>query len=82
MATKIAQTATEAYRDRMTDIHILMDLLKTELRLHERKAKADFRNWGFAGDAGHIKELLTDAVAFIGNKDAEDVNRLVDERRG
>ena len=81
MATKTTQTATEAYRDRMTDVRSLMDLLKTELRLHERKAKADLRNWGYAGDLGYIKDRLTDAIAFIGNKDAEDVNRLVDERR-
>lgn len=63
-------TAAETYNARRGDIARLLDVLGMELEKH---AKADPRNWGHAGDLGHVRGDLINLVAFVSGMDAEEV---------
>ncbi|MBL8964589.1 MAG: hypothetical protein KF787_03175 [Phycisphaeraceae bacterium] len=71
--TKPEPTAAETYAARRNDIARLMDVLQMELDRHAEGAKADPRNWGFAGSLGKVRSDLIDLVGFMSNMDPEHV---------
>jgi len=63
MATTNATDAYRAARERLDrQIKQIQDLLHA----HANKQQADSRNWGFAGDLGHVVDVLNDAIEFLG----------------
>ncbi len=62
---QLKQSASQRYADQQSDIGALLDLIGQEARVHaERAAKAP-GNWGFVGDAGHIRESLKSVLASL-----------------
>jgi hypothetical protein len=72
-------TAAETYAARRNDIARLMDVLQLELDKHADGAKADPRNWGFAGSLGKVRSDLIDLVGFLSNMDREHVEAFLDD---
>lgn len=72
-------TAAETYAARQNDIARLMDVLQMELDKHAEGAKADPRNWGFAGSLGKVRSDLIDLVGFLSNMDREHVEAFLDD---
>jgi hypothetical protein len=70
-------TAAETYAARRNDIARLMDVLQMELDKHAEGAKADPRNWGFAGSLGKVRSDLIDLVGFLSNMDPEHVEEFL-----
>jgi hypothetical protein len=77
--TKPEPTAAEAYAARRNDIARLMDVLQMELDKHAEGAKADPRNWGFAGSLGKVRSDLIDLVGFLSNMDPENVEAFLND---
>jgi hypothetical protein len=75
--TKPEPTAAETYAARRNDIARLMDVLQMELDKHAEGAKADPRNWGFAGSLGKVRSDLIDLVGFLSNMDREHVEAFL-----
>ncbi len=56
----------EAYMDNYDSIMRLLSEIEIKVKKHKRKFdKTDQRNFGFAGDLGHVKEELEDVYNFI-----------------
>ena len=72
-------TAAETYAARRNDIARLMDVLQMELDKHAEGAKADPRNWGFAGSLGKVRRDLIDLVGFLSNMDPEHVEAFLND---
>ena len=77
--TKTEPTAAQTYAARQNDIARLMDVLQMELDKHAEGAKADPRNWGFAGSLGKVRRDLIDLVGFLSNMDPEHVEAFLDD---
>ena len=77
--TKPEPTAAEAYAARRNDIARLMDVLQMELDKHAEGAKADPRNWGFAGSLGKVRSDLIDLVGFMSGMDREHVEAFLND---
>lgn len=77
--TKPEPTAAETYAGRRNDIARLMDVLQMELDKHAEGAKADPRNWGFAGSLGKVRSDLIDLVGFLSNMDPEHVEAFLND---
>ena len=77
--TKPELTAAETYAARQNDIARLMDVLQMELDKHAEGAKADPRNWGFAGSLGKVRSDLIDLVGFLSNMDPEHVEAFLND---
>lgn len=77
--TKPEPTAAETYAARRNDIARLMDVLQMELEKHADAAKADPRNWGFAGSLGKVRSDLIDLVGFLSNMDREHVEAFLND---
>ena len=75
--TKSEPTAAETYAARQNDIARLIDVLQMELDKHAEQAKADPRNWGFAGSLGKVRSDLIDLVGFLSNMDREHVEAFL-----
>jgi hypothetical protein len=75
---KDGQTAAEMYAERRRDIDRLLGFLGQELRKHETQAKADARNFGYAGDLYRLRSCLVEAVAGFRGVDIEDVELHLD----
>ena len=78
-STKPEPTAAEAYAARRNDIARLMDVMQMELDKHAEGAKADPRNWGFAGSLGKVRSDLIDLVGFLSNMDPENVEAFLND---
>ena len=78
-STKPEPTAAEVYAARRNDIARLMDVLQMELDKHAVAAKADPRNWGFAGSLGKVRSDLIDLVGFLSNMDPEHVEAFLND---
>jgi predicted Ser/Thr protein kinase len=79
MATK--QTSSELYDERRQDITRVMDWIELELDKHKTNAKADPKDWSYAGDLGHVREKLIATLAFLSNSEPEDIENLLGECR-
>ena len=77
--TKPEPTAAETYTARRNDIARLMDVLQMELEKHADAAKADPRNWGFAGSLGKVRSDLIDLVGFMSGMDREHVEAFLND---
>jgi len=75
--TKPEPTAAQTYAARRNDIARLLDVLQMELDKHEEAAKADPRNWGFAGSLGKVRSDLIDLVGFMSGMDREHVETFL-----
>ena len=71
--------AAETYASRRNDIARLMDVLQMELDKHAEGAKADPRNWGFAGSLGKVRSDLIDLVGFMSGMDREHVEAFLND---
>ena len=78
-AKKPEPTAAQTYAARQNDIARLMDVLQMELDKHAEGAKADPRNWGFAGSLGKVRCDLIDLVGFLSNMDPEHVEAFLND---
>ena len=79
MATK--QTASELYDERRQDIARVMDWIEIELDKHKTNAKANPKDWGYAGDLGHVREKLIETLAFLSNNEPQEIEDLLSECR-
>lgn len=59
------RTAQETYRQHQQDISALTDLIEQELKRHAERAKADSKNWGFAGDLHEVKHRMIQALSML-----------------
>jgi len=57
-------TAANTYRQRRQTVDALLEELRGKLDAHAKRAEADPKNWGYAGDLGHVEEVLRDLAAF------------------
>lgn len=71
--------ASATYARRSNDIARLIDVLQMELAKHDAGAKADPKNWGFAGDLGKVRSDLIDTVAFLSAMEPSDVEAFLNE---
>jgi hypothetical protein len=71
-------TAAEAYKARRSDVERLLDMLREEVAHHAEYAATEPRDWGFAGDLGHVRDLLVEALAFLAQQDRDDVERRLE----
>jgi hypothetical protein len=79
MSTK--QTTRELYDERSADIARVMDWIELELDKHKANAKANPADWGYPGDLGHVLEKLIQTLAFLSNRETEDIDNLLGECR-
>ncbi len=63
--TKRPATAADAYRQRRQAVEAMLNELRGKLDAHAQRAAADPQNWGYAGDLGHVEEVLRDLAAFM-----------------
>ncbi len=63
--TKRPTTTADAYRQRRRSVNALLDELRKKIDAHAQRAAADPANWGYAGDLGHVEEVLRDLAAFM-----------------
>ena len=75
------QTAIELYNERIENIARVMDWINIELDNHKTDAKANPGDRGYAGDLGLVLERLVQALAFISNRESEDIEKLISECR-
>lgn len=73
------ETATSAYAAARHDIARLLDVLDMELDKHAERAKADEKNWGFAGSLQKVRSDLIGTVAFIAGMDHSEVERFLND---
>jgi len=71
--------AAQAYQARRRDVEKLLDMLKEEVAHHAEAAAREPGNWGFAGDLGHVRELLVEVLSFLTEQDAADIERRLAE---
>lgn len=71
-------TATSAYAAARKDIARLLDVLDMELAEHDAKAKADEKNWGFAGSLQKVRSDLIDIAAFLSGADRKEIEDFLD----
>ena len=57
--------ASDTYLKRYSEIGVLLENLQRNLKKHAVDFKSDPGNWGFIGDLGHIKEVLTSLGDFV-----------------
>jgi len=70
-----AQRAADAYAARRRQIETLLARLKEEIGQHARYARKESMAWDQVGDLGHLKELLVEALAFLAQREPEDIMR-------
>ena len=74
------QTNEELYNERREDIARVMDWIELEMDAYPGRADADSDDWSSAGDLGHVLEKLTQTLAFLSNRDPEDIEALLSDR--
>ena len=80
MATTAKPTAAETYRAHQADIATLLDCLRQELERHAARQTQEPRNWGLAGDLGHVRHELKELLVFaMGRRDPAAAERQVEE---
>ena len=77
MKNQTTNNAHDAYKARTHDIARLLGVLRMELNQHAKGAKRDPRCWGKVGDLGKVRNDLIDLVAFISNKQRDEVENFL-----
>lgn len=75
------QTAEQLYNERREEIARVMDWIECELDAHRSAAEKTPNDWSNAGDLGHVLEKLTQTLAFLSNREPEDIENLLSESR-
>lgn len=65
MTPTTTRTAHEAYLENLVACKRKLDELHRALAAHKREEAADPRNWGYAGDLGHVNEKLGEVLDFL-----------------
>ena len=76
MRSKQKETAAEAYAERFTECKDLLGRINKQLDVHQARQQASPKNWGFAGDLGHVIEQLAYVLASLGDRSAVDEHGL------
>jgi hypothetical protein len=63
--------AAETYKARLAEVRDLIRRLGGQLAIHERRAKANPGNWGFAGDLASIAERLCEIMPVLTDRRCE-----------
>ena len=71
-------TAAEAYLTRRSDVERLLDMLREEVAHHAEYAATEPGDWGFAGDLGHVRDLLVETLAFLAQQERDDIQRRLE----
>jgi len=71
------QNAAEAYTAARNDIARLLDVMQMELEAHDKRAQADEKNWGFAGNLQKTRSDLINAVAFIAGMERDEIETFL-----
>ena len=71
-------SAATVYRSRRIDVEKLLGMLDEEVAHHAEYAAKEPRDWGFAGDLGHVRDLLVEALAFLSQQDRDDIERRLE----
>jgi hypothetical protein len=74
-------TASDQYDQHCQDIARVMDWIELELDKHKANAKANPKDWGYPGDLGHVREKLIETLAFLSNREPQDIENLLSECR-
>ena len=61
------ETAAEAYTRLAVEVNGQLKTLTDALEAHRARHNANPQDWGFAGDLGHVKELIGEVLAFLGS---------------
>lgn len=79
MATTL--TAKQQYDEYRDDIARLMKLIQATLKTHAAEAKRDPKNWGYAGDLGHTRSQLIEALAFLRSEEPDEIEQTLEQNR-
>ena len=63
------QTATQAYKKNTATIQATIRKLQAGLKRHAEEQAKDPKNWGYAGDASYVVDLLMQAAEFINDEE-------------
>ena len=75
--------AKTLYTDRKTDIAALLDWLELEVGKHADYAEQEGLTYAHAGDLGHVRERLIEVLAFLAQRDEQDIeDALADAAAG
>ncbi len=58
-------TVKETYKNRQTEIKYQIKNIQAALTKHAEQFKKNDTNWGFVGDLGHVKEVLSELDGFL-----------------
>lgn len=58
-------TVKENYRERQSEIKLQIKRIQGALKKHTEKFKKNETNWGFVGDLGHVKTVLSELEDFL-----------------
>ena len=59
-------SAADAYEFRAGLVRMMLAAIEKGLEAHAGREAADSRNWGFAGDLGHVSGLLGQVMGALG----------------
>ena len=75
--------AKTLYTGRKADIAALLDWLSLETDRHAAYAETEGVDFGHCGDLGHVRDRLTEALAFLAQRDEKDIeDALADAAAG
>jgi hypothetical protein len=59
--------AADRYKANVKDVRAILKKIDGHVSKHEREAKSNPQDWGYAGDMDHVKTLLTEVDRFLSN---------------
>ena len=75
--------AKTLYAGRKADIAALLDWISLEVDKHAEYAQLEGLHYGHAGDLGHVREQLIEVLAFLAQRDEQDIeDALADAAAG
>lgn len=76
-------SAATVYRSRRKDVAALLDLISLEVDQHAAYSEKEGLNWAHCGDLGHVREKLSETLAFLAQRDEQDIkDALADAAAG
>lgn len=74
-----AQSAAEAFAAHQEDIARLVDVLQQELAFWAREQARSPRDWGYTGQAAHVRNGLIDLVEATTGRERAEIERFLAE---
>lgn len=66
-SVKVAdESADQAYQQSKQEVLEMLGRIQEKIHQHGKAQAGDASNWGHAGDLGHVKEVLQEVLAFLG----------------